>query len=113
MAREPIPEDVRRFILTSITSVPHLEALLLLRYASDQPWDSTTMAQKLYISGNAATELLDDLRAARFVVVIELEARFYRYHPGSDDLRQMVDRLAETYSKNLVEVTNIIHSKTA
>ena len=113
MDREPVPEDVRRFILTSVASVPHLEALLLLRYASDQPWDSTTVAQRLYISEKAATELLADLRAARFIVVIEPEARFYRYHPGSDELRQMIDRLAETYSKNLVEVTNIIHSKTA
>ena len=113
MAREPIPEDVRRFILTSITSVPHLEALLLCRYASDQPWDSPTIAQRLYISEKAAAELLADLRTAGFIVAIEPKAAFYRYHPGSDELRQMIDLLAETYSKNLVEVTNIIHSKTA
>jgi hypothetical protein len=112
MARDPIPEDVRRFILTSIPSVPHLEALLLLHYASDQLWDSTTVAQRLYISEKAATDLLADLSAAGFIAAAESETALYRYHPGSDEIRQVIDRLAETYAKNLLEVTNIIHSKT-
>jgi hypothetical protein len=111
MARESIPEEVRRFILTSISSVPCLEALLL-RNAPDQLWDSTTVAQRLYISEKAATELLVDLSAAGFIVALESETAFYRYHPSSDELRQMIDQVAETYAKNLVEVTNIIHSKT-
>jgi hypothetical protein len=110
MAREPIPEDVRRFILTSITSVPCLEALLLLRNAPDQSWESARVAQRLYISEKAATELLSELCAAGFIVVTELGTS-YRYHPGSDELRQMINLLAETYAKNLVEVTNLIHSK--
>jgi hypothetical protein len=112
MARDLIPEDVRRFILTSIASVPHLEALLLLRYASHQRWNSMTVAQRLYISDKAATDLLAHLHAAGFIVATGSEAASYRYHPKSDELRQTIDRLAETYSKNLVEVTNIIHSKT-
>jgi Mn-dependent DtxR family transcriptional regulator len=111
MAREPIPEDVRRFILSSIISVPYLEALLLLRNAPDQSWDRTTVAQRLYISEKTATELLADLSAAGFIVVTKSESS-YRYHPNSDELRQMIDQLAETYAKNLVEITNIIHSKT-
>jgi Mn-dependent DtxR family transcriptional regulator len=111
MAREPIPEDVRRFILTSIISVPYLEALLLLHHAPDQSWDRTTVAQRLYISEMAATELLADLSTAGFIVVTDSESS-YRYHPSSDELRQMIDRLTETYAKNLIEVTNIIHSKT-
>jgi Mn-dependent DtxR family transcriptional regulator len=111
MAREPIPGDVRRFILSSIISVPYLEALLLLRNAPDQSWDRTTVAQRLYISEKTATELLADLSAAGFIVVTKSESS-YRYHPNSDELRQMIDQLAETYAKNLVEITNIIHSKT-
>ena len=112
MAREPIPEDIRRFVLTSIVSVPYLEALLLLRNAPDQSWDRATVAQRLYVSEKAATELLTDLSAAGFIVVIGPETSLYRYHPSSDELREMIDRLAEAYAKNLIEVTNLIHSKT-
>ena len=112
MNREPIPEDVRRFILTSITSVPHLEALLLLRSAPQQSWDGQTVAQRLYISEKAAKELLADLCAAGFLIVTERAPSLYRYHPHSDELREMINRLADAYAKNLVEVTNLIHSKT-
>jgi hypothetical protein len=112
MTREPIPEDVRRFILTSITSVPYLEAMLLLRNAPNQSWDRTGVARRLYVSAKAAGELLSDLCAAGFLVVTEPETPLYRYHPRSDELREMIDQLAEAYAKNLIEVTNLIHSKT-
>jgi hypothetical protein len=112
MTREPIPEDVRRFILTSIPSVPYLEAMLLLRNEPARSWDSKKVAQRLYISEKAAGELLSDLYAAGVVVVTEHEAPFYRHHPSSDELQQMINQLAEAYAKNLMEVTNLIHSKT-
>jgi hypothetical protein len=83
MTREPIPEDVRRFILTSITSVPYLEAMLLLRNEPAQSWDRRSVAQRLYISEKAAAELLADLCAAGFLVVTEHETSMYRYHPRS------------------------------
>jgi hypothetical protein len=112
MTREPIPEDVRRFILTSIPSVPYLEAMLLLRNEPAQSWDGKKVAQRLYISEKAAGGLLSDLYAAGVVVVTEHETPFYRHHPSSDELQQMINQLAEAYAKNLVEVTNLIHSKT-
>ena len=112
MTREPIPEDIRRFILTSIPSVPYLEAMLLLRNEPAQSWDSKKVAQRLYISEKAAGELLSDLHTAGVVVVTAHKAPFYRYHPSSDELQQMINQLAEAYAKNLVEVTNLIHSKT-
>ena len=37
MPREPIPEELRRFILTSVPTVPFLEALLLFREATASP----------------------------------------------------------------------------
>jgi hypothetical protein len=57
-------------------------------------------------------QMITALSAAGFIVALESETAFYRYHPSSDELRQMIDQVAETYAKNLVEVTNIIHSKT-
>ncbi|UUZ54459.1 hypothetical protein LP419_39970 [Massilia sp. H-1] len=59
MATSPIPEDLRRFVLSSIASVPHLEALLLLR--SGQGWDAAALAERLYVSDKAAAIVLADL----------------------------------------------------
>lgn len=113
MNRDAIPDDIRRFILTSITSVPYLEALLLLRAAPDQDWDGKKVAQRLYMPEKAASALLADLQAAEMVIVSEPQTPAYRYGPASEELRQMIDRLADTYSQQLVAVTNLIHSKTS
>jgi|SRR5690606_3554016 len=111
MIREPIPEDIKRFILRSIASIPHLEAILLLRGKPDQVWLERSVAERLYISEKAAAGLLEELSAAGFVSSSQADPPAYRYQPSSDQLRQLVDRLAECYAKNLLEVTNIIHSK--
>ncbi|WP_426207802.1 hypothetical protein [Massilia sp. TWP1-3-3] len=44
MAPPPIPADIRRFVLTSIRSVPHLEALLLLRATEAELWSDAGLA---------------------------------------------------------------------
>lgn len=107
---ELITPEIRRFILTSIDTVPHLEALLLLRYDEKVEWDSKAMSQRLYISEKRTVELLEDLLAAGFAAVKRTSPDLYYYSPVSEDLRNMVSRLAEVYAKRLVEVTNLIHS---
>lgn len=113
MTNEAIPEDVRRFILTSVPSVPHLEAMLLLRQEMEQPWSSARAAQRLYVTDKFAEQLLADLCAAGALIVSGQETLMYRYQPSSPELTQMIDRVAAAYSKNIVEVTNLIHSKTS
>jgi hypothetical protein len=109
---DSIPTDVRRFILTSIDSVPHLEALLMLRRDPMVEWDAKMMAQTLYMSEKRAAEILSDLNACGFISVRQDgEVLCYCHNPISLELRELVDRLADSYVKNLVEVTNLIHSK--
>jgi hypothetical protein len=110
MGREDIPDDVKRFILVSVHSVPYLEAMLLLRGKGEHAWDSRQVARRLYMSEKAAGNLLLALHAAEVLVTGE-QPSSYRYQPVSDELRQMIDRLADAYSNNLVAVTNLIHSK--
>ena len=100
------------FILLAIPSVPHLEALLLLRRDATQPWDGGRLAQRLYRGEKAAQALLADLHASGLLEHADEEALLYAYRPKSDELRQMIDRVAEMYAKNLIGVTNLIHSRT-
>ncbi len=110
MPQEPVPGDVRRFILTSIVSVPYLEAMLLLRNEPDQPWDVSRVAKRLYMDEKRAAELLSLLRQGGVLQVVEEQLPSYCYSPATDELREMIDRLAEVYATNLVEVTHLIHS---
>jgi hypothetical protein len=111
MNRSPIPEDLRRFILTSIPSVPYLEALLLLRADPGQRWTGEMLAGRLYTSERTAQGLLDELcRSGMAAPCPGPEAHRYCYSPSSEALRERVDGLADLYARHLVDVTHLIHS---
>jgi predicted ArsR family transcriptional regulator len=113
MLQQAIPEDIRRFVLTSIPSVPHLEALLLLRADAQQPWRTDVLAQRLYIRDKVAQALLEDLCTAGMAAPCAMQQGVpaYRYRPACAEMRQRIDRLADLYAKHLVEMTHLIHSK--
>ncbi|MGH8806907.1 MAG: hypothetical protein ACREX0_03380 [Noviherbaspirillum sp.] len=94
--------------------MPYLEAILLLRNDASRSWDNKALAQGLYMSEKAAGLLLKELHAARLLRAHEADpAASYIYDPASDKLRQMIDRVADSYSRHLVEISNLIHSRTA
>jgi DNA-binding MarR family transcriptional regulator len=102
-----IPDDVRRFILTSVPSVPYLEAMLLLRAGPAADWQATDLARRLYIPQQKAEELLQQLVDAGFV---SNEGPCWRWRPGPEGAA-LVDQLARIYADELVEVTELIHTR--
>ena len=111
MDKPSIPEDIRRFVLTSIPSVPFLEALLLMHADPARRWRRDTLAQRLYVREKAADALLADLCAAGMAAPCPApDADCYCYHPDGAALRARIDRLADVYATHLVEVTLLIHS---
>jgi DNA-binding IclR family transcriptional regulator len=103
-----VAPDTVRFILTSVPSIPFLEALLLVRAVPSVAWQKDTLAHRLYLNPARAEQLLQQLAAAGMA---EQQADGYRYAPRSSELRERVDELASAYSKYLIEVTQLIHSK--
>jgi hypothetical protein len=111
MPRDPIPDDIRRFILTSIVSVPFLEAMLLFHNDPVRTWTARHIAGRLYISEQHASELLQQLLASGVVEPVDPTATSFRYGSTGNELRDLISRLADVYGKQLVEVTQLIHSK--
>ena len=109
MSKTRIPDEVRRFILTSIPSVPYLEALLLLRAESARPWDSHRLAGRLYIGEGQAADLLQSMQQAG--VTRRMEDGGFSYGPAQPELQVLIDALADTYAHDLVGVTDLIHSR--
>ena len=107
-----IPSDIQQFILDRIDSIAQLEALLLLRESPDTWWDEDRIAERLYITVESCRPVTAGLHAAGLFLREETEkGPRYRYRPQTGDLREMVDRLAYYYSKHLVPVSNLVHSK--
>lgn len=111
MATESIPDDVKRFILLSIESVPHLETLLLFHRNPDMEWEAKDVAQRLFISEKITAKLLEKLHSAGFLAVKTGPVPLYRYSPNSESQGQMVARLAKAHSEQLIAVTDLIYSK--
>lgn len=108
MADEPVPDDLREFILRHIDSVAQLEALLLLRENPDEDWDVARTAKRLYASEPEVAEVLARLCADG---LLSCDAEIYRYDGQHVQQSAIVDRLAAVYARHLVPVTNMIHAK--
>jgi hypothetical protein len=109
---KPIPDDVRRFVLTSIPSVPHLEAALLLHGQPGQARSVAEVAARLYVPERSAAELLKGLCAAGILQCTELPEPRYTYSPKDAALVAAMDALARAYADNLVGITTLIHDAT-
>jgi hypothetical protein len=109
MSDEQVPEDVREFILRYINSIAQLEALLLLWRDPNATWEIASLAKRLYASEGETSEALAQMNADGLLVADEGR---YRFNPRcSDREKEMVARLAQVYAKQLIPVTNIIHTK--
>jgi hypothetical protein len=105
---EFIPEDLRDFILRYIDSVSQLEALLLLHANPDEEWDAARAAHRLYVGEPEVVEVLARLCADG---LLNCRDDLYRYRPEPAEKGAMVDRLADIYARQLIPVTNMIHTK--
>ncbi len=107
----PIPDDVRRFVMTSVPTVPYLEAMLLFHTAPELQRNRADVASLLYLNEQTAGELLEALCSAGAIAPAEGASGRFRYAPG-EAAHAAISKLAEVYAGNLVGVTNLIHDRT-
>lgn len=113
MDRENIPDEVSRFILLAVPSVPYLEAMLLLRREQEQPWSHKQLAARIYVNEKLAQSILSGLNDQGIVALTDQELQLYEFRPATEELAETITRLADVYSRNLIGVTNLIHSRTS
>jgi len=103
-----ISKDVRDFLIECIDSVAQLEALLLLRATPQQSWDAPSVAGRLFISNEEAGLILSSLVACELVTT---DGTFFQYEMNDLKHQELIDRVAQSYSRCLVPVTKLIHDK--
>ena len=111
MYDDVIPPNIQRFILEKIESVGELEALLILWSDRDKRWNARSLSRQLYINENKTEQILGALVLKGLVSVEEKSIPEYSYGPGTPELDDYVEALAKIYSRHIVPVTNLIHSK--
>jgi len=111
MDRIIIPNEVKHFILGAVPSIPYLEAILLLKSMPQHYWSISELSKRLFITESATETIVKQLLLAGIIVFSEHEANLYHYHPSNEKLTALINQVAELYTTNLVEITNLIHSK--
>ena len=109
MSSNHLPPEVRRFILTSVPSVPYLEAVLLLRADPERAWDAAQLARRLYVPERRGVELAGQLRESGVAAAVG-EGGAVRYAP-TGELSGLLDGVAQAYAADLVTVSSLIHSR--
>jgi hypothetical protein len=104
-----IPDDVQRFVLTSIPTVPHLETLLLMWRDPRPGWTVEEIAERLYVPPTVAGGLAHDLCVAD-LVHCEGEPPRFSARREPERLASLVRGLDLAYTRHLREVTRLIHS---
>ena len=104
-----IPDDVRRFVLTSIPTVPHLETLLLLWRDTRPGWTAEQIAERLYVPPALARGLAQDLCSAD-LLECDGDPLEFRARRSPERLAKLVAGLDTAYTRHLREVTRLIHS---
>jgi hypothetical protein len=108
---EDLPSDVQRFILQSIDSVPHLEALLLVWRQPGPSWTEKSLAHWLYVDASTARAIVQDLLQAGWIKRPADNPDVFGFDPSWDPAGAFMRQLATTYRDQLVRVATLIHSK--
>jgi hypothetical protein len=101
--------NIERFIRDEIDSVPHLEALLLLWRNAPERWTGARLREKLYIPEGQGQSIAEDLYR-RGLVRRDAGGSFY-FDATDAELSRLVEAVGETYRRELIRISGIIHSK--
>jgi len=107
MSDESLREEVKELVRRHIHSVAHLEALLFFHKRPDERSTAKMLASYLYAGEVEMTEALASLCKDGF---LKVEEGSYTYGPRPE-LGTGVAMLASAYSRHLIPITRIIHSK--
>jgi predicted ArsR family transcriptional regulator len=111
MASGAIPNEVEQFLLVAIDTVPHLEALLLIFQNPTSAWSVQELAARIYVSDNQAAAVLEDLTNRQFVTRVEQTPPKYQFFARSPEQTELLNKVAQSYRTQLVQVARFIHSK--
>lgn len=107
----PDRQQVDRFIVDEIDSVPQLEALLLFWNNRPKVWSSESMARALYVSPEVSREILRHLDQRHLIAEVEGTAGEFALNAESEQNQNLLASLDAIYRRELVRISNMIHSK--
>jgi hypothetical protein len=101
--------ELEQFIATNIHSVEEVEILALLSRSPETFWSAEAMSQQLGLKPDVAAARSRDL-VRRGLLKAGESGPVFRFAPNSDELKEGVTSLLETYRDRRISVINAIYS---
>jgi hypothetical protein len=112
MASGAIPNEVEQFLFAAIDTVPHLEALLLIFQNPATVWSVEDLAGRIYVGNPQAAAVLEDLTRRQLITRVEEHSPpKYQFIARSPEQTELLNKVAQAYRTQLVQVARFIHSK--
>ncbi|MGH9418567.1 MAG: hypothetical protein ACRD3J_01230 [Thermoanaerobaculia bacterium] len=105
-----ISKSLTEFIGCNVDSIETLEILMLLQRAPDTFWTAVAIESQLGMRSGVSGPRLDSL-CENGLIVRGFTAGGYRYSPGNEALRSLVEELATAYADSRAVVLNAVHSE--
>jgi hypothetical protein len=107
----PDRQQVDRFIVDEIDSVPQLEALLLFWKNRPQVWSCESMAKSLYVSPDVSRDILAGLAQRHLITPVEGSRGEFALNADSEEKERLLASRDAIYRRELVRISNMIHTK--
>ena len=104
-------EEVFRFILHQMETVPHLEALLLLWRKRPRRFTQSELSAQLFVDAGTVNEILKDLQRRELIAAAPGSSDEYSYEARSAYTDALMQALSDMYSRELISISKLIHSK--
>src|ERR1051325_10780990 len=108
MKEDAFDDEVYRFFLNEVDTIPQMEALLLLWDSRPRRWSARELSERLYLEVAAIPAVMAAL-VQRQLARADGD-RIYEYSP-TEARDRLMEKVASAYRQNLVRATTIIHSK--
>ncbi|HEV2136023.1 MAG TPA: hypothetical protein VGR47_17425 [Terracidiphilus sp.] len=97
--------------MDEIDSVPQLEALLLFWNNRLNVWSRESLARALYVSPEISHDILRHLAQRQLITEVEGRTGEFVLNPDSEEKEHLLASLDAIYRRELVRVSNMIHTK--
>lgn len=103
--------DVYEYILETIDSVPHLEAVILLWNSRPVGWTAEELASRLYLPTERVIQVLNDLVRQQLVQQNPSSSAKYSYLPRNEEQDEWMYQVDVAYRRELVRISTMLHTK--
>lgn len=100
-------DEIVSFVVEAIDSVPELEALLLLWQHRPTAWTASDLARRLYVDPRQTRDILLDLTRKGLIAVSAGKPDSYCYKVESEARDGFMERLEETYRRQIIRISNL------